>query len=199
MMYILQSGEIIKVKKQVTIGGTTYPPQMLDNQELRESLGIRKYELVKESFDSRYYWEGQTVRTETDTTVTDTITRGEPRLVDDRLEVNEDGTPMLDQDGNQVVTRGLKYSMKEKVKAQTGNEILAKYPEWKQRNLLAEYIELLNKKIDLGLSLEEATYMDSLKAKYDDINAMRVASDAKEAEIDALVDIDAVIAYEQAN
>lgn len=123
-MYILQSGEIKKGTEKVTIvNGKQYPPQMYKDGTLRESLGIRKYELVRESFNTKYYWDGQTVRTETDTTVTDTITRGEPRLVDDRLEVNEDGTPMLDQDGNQVVTRGLKHTTSQKLETMCDNYI----------------------------------------------------------------------------
>ena len=196
-MWIDNSGKLYKGNKGFEVGGVVYPKQAFRDTALMLSLGFKKYESIK-NVDSRYYWEGQPVRTETETTVTDTISNGEPRIIDDRLEFEEDGvTPLLDSEGNQVITRGLKHYMKLKVKEQAGDEILTKYPEWKQRNLLAEYIELLNKKVDEGLTTEENDYMVALKAKYDDINAMRKASDDKEDEIDALSTIEEVIAYEQ--
>ena len=37
------------------------------------------------------------------------------KLLEDRNEVNDDGTPMLDSDGNQVVTKGLKTIKKEMI------------------------------------------------------------------------------------
>ena len=46
---------------------------------------------VAVQFDSRFYWSA-----------------GIERALDDVNETNEDGTPMVDIDGNQVVTKGLK-------------------------------------------------------------------------------------------
>jgi hypothetical protein len=43
------------------------------------------------SYDNRFYWS-----------------KGVERALDDVNEVNDDNTPMLDIDGNQVVTKGLK-------------------------------------------------------------------------------------------
>ena len=36
-------------------------------------------------------------------------------------EVDADGNALLDEDGNQVVTRGVKYNLKQEVKAQQGS------------------------------------------------------------------------------
>ena len=41
-----------------------------------------------------------------------------PKLLEDRNETNEDGSPMLDADGNQVVTKGLKSQKKDIIKQQ---------------------------------------------------------------------------------
>ena len=41
-----------------------------------------------------------------------------PKLLEDRNETNEDGSPMLDADGNQVVTKGLKSQKKQIIKSQ---------------------------------------------------------------------------------
>jgi hypothetical protein len=51
------------------------------------------------SFDNRFYWSA-----------------GIERALDDVNETNEDGTPMLDIDGNQVVTKGLKSNAIAQVK-----------------------------------------------------------------------------------
>lgn len=54
-------------------------------------------------FDSRFYWDADT-----------------PKALDDVNEVDENGDPLLDEDGNQVVTKGLKSTFKAQVKAQAG-------------------------------------------------------------------------------
>lgn len=54
-------------------------------------------------FDSRFFWDADT-----------------PKALDDVNEVDENGDPVLDEDGNQVVTKGLKSTQKSQVKAQAG-------------------------------------------------------------------------------
>lgn len=54
-------------------------------------------------FDSRFFWDANT-----------------PKALDDVNEVDENGDPLLDEDGNQVVTKGLKSTFKAQVKAQAG-------------------------------------------------------------------------------
>ena len=55
------------------------------------------------SFDNRFYWDATT-----------------PKALDDVDAVDEDGNPVLDEDGVQVVTKGLKTVAIERVKAQAG-------------------------------------------------------------------------------
>lgn len=43
-----------------------------------------------------------------------------PKALDDINEVNDDGSPMLDSDGKQIVTRGVKSTLIAEVKAQQG-------------------------------------------------------------------------------
>jgi hypothetical protein len=59
-------------------------------------------------FDSRYYWS-----------------HGVPKSLEDVAEVDADGNPVLDADGNQVITKGLKSQEIAKVKAQAGGELAA--------------------------------------------------------------------------
>ena len=55
-------------------------------------------------FDSRYYWDADT-----------------PKALEDVNEVDENGDPVFDDAGNQVVTKGLKSVEIDKVKAQSGS------------------------------------------------------------------------------
>ena len=51
-------------------------------------------------FDNRFYWDANT-----------------PRALDDVNEVDTEGNPILDERGNQVITRGLKYNAVQQTKA----------------------------------------------------------------------------------
>jgi len=62
-------------------------------------------------YDSRFYWSA-----------------GVPKAIEDVYEVDENGDPVLDDDGNQVVTLGLKSQWSEKVKVYAGN--LLKPTDW---------------------------------------------------------------------
>lgn len=62
-------------------------------------------------YDSRFYWAA-----------------GVPKSIEDVYEVDEDGNPVLDEDGNQVVTPGLKSQWITKVKVNAGN--LLKPTDW---------------------------------------------------------------------
>lgn len=52
-------------------------------------------------YDNRFYWDANT-----------------PKALDDVNEVDEDGDPLLDEDGDQVVTLGLKSQWKNTIKKQ---------------------------------------------------------------------------------
>ena len=108
----IYNGQVIKSPKEIKVGTTVYPRQVFKDKELLKSLGIKLYREV--GVDSKYYWQGQKTLTETEGEVIATY-EAIPKLLDDRLEVNEDGTPMVDEEGNQVITKGLKSALKEKV------------------------------------------------------------------------------------
>ena len=54
-------------------------------------------------YDNRFWWDADT-----------------PKALDDVSEVDQDGQPILDEDGNQVVTLGLKSVYKSQTKATAG-------------------------------------------------------------------------------
>ena len=62
-------------------------------------------------FDNRFYWDANT-----------------PKAIDDVDAVDEDGNPILDEKGEQVVTRGLKWNAIQTVKAQAAG--LLQQTDW---------------------------------------------------------------------
>ena len=108
-------------------------------------------------FDNRVYWAADL-----------------PKALDDVNEVDEDGNALLDEDGNQVVTLGLKSQYKAQTKA-TAASLLAP-TDWQviKATEVAAY----------SVPSEVTTYRA----------AVRTASNTIEAAIDAASDIDAFVA-----
>jgi hypothetical protein len=109
------NGNPISIDSEVTVNGVRYPH--LREPALREQLGIVEV-ADPEQYDQRFYWSPTL-----------------PKLLDDRLEVKEDGTPLYVQVYNpatkamedtteQVVTKGLKSQWTAQVK-QTAGSMLA--------------------------------------------------------------------------
>jgi len=106
---------IISIDSEQVIGGIRYPH--LRDPALREQLGVVEV-ADPEQYDQRFYWGV-----------------GNSKLLDDRLEVKEDGTPLYVQVYNpateamedtteQVVTKGLKSQWTAQVK-DTAGKLLA--------------------------------------------------------------------------
>ena len=72
------------------------------------------------------------------------------------------------------------------IKMEAGRRIIEIMPEWKQRNLLARMVELLNKET---MTAEEQTEADAAQAAWDSIKAIRETSDTAETNGTALEDI----------
>jgi hypothetical protein len=103
------NGKIIRAGRAWSSDAGHHPANwMLLSDEAKAEIGlVYEADPVVVSFDSRFYWAA-----------------GVERALDDVNETNEDGTPMLDIDGNQVVTKGLKSNAIAKVK-ETAAELLA--------------------------------------------------------------------------
>ena len=106
-------------------------------------------------YDSRFYWGDGTAKTLTDTN-----------------EVDENGDPLLDEDGNQVVTLGVKSVLKAQEKDIAGS-------------LLAKYDWYVVRKAEKSTAIPTAitTYRDGV----------RTACDTREKEIDACADTAALV------
>jgi hypothetical protein len=99
------SGKVIRVGRGWTDNdGITYPAQWATRWDA-ETKAAKGLVWVDDPapFDNRFYW---------DTDI--------PKNIEDVNEVDEEGNPVLDEDGNQVVTKGLKSNAIALVKTQAG-------------------------------------------------------------------------------
>ena len=95
-----------------TSDGTQYPAYWLRLSTAEEKTAIGITEVADApTYDSRFYWGNGAAKTLTDTN-----------------EVDENGDPLLDENGDQVVTLGVKSVLKAREKTIAGS-LLAKY-DW---------------------------------------------------------------------
>ena len=114
--------KLINNPKGLVIGDTRYSRNIFSfrwTNEEREAIGI--YEVVFDNSnkkDEEYYINTNQSFDYADGEVTASYGTATPKLLEDRNETNDDGSPMLDADGNQVVTKGLKSQKKQIIKSQ---------------------------------------------------------------------------------
>ena len=139
-----------------TSDGTQYPANWLRLASADEKTALGITEVADDpTFDSRFYWGNGTAKTLTDTN-----------------EVDENGDPLLDENGDQVVTLGVKSVLKAQEKATAGS-------------LLAKYDWYVVRKAEKSTAIPTAitTYRDGV----------RTACNTREAEIDACADTAALV------
>ena len=113
--------KIIKNPKAMVIGDTRHSRKIFELWSAEELEAIGIYEIVFDNSnkkDEEYYINTNQSFDYADGEVTASYGTATPKLLEDRNETNEDGSPMLDADGNQVVTKGLKSQKKEIIKNQ---------------------------------------------------------------------------------
>ena len=126
----------------------------LSTAEEKTAIGITEVEDPK-VYDSRFYWGDGTAKTLTD-----------------KNEVDKNGDPVLDENGDQVVTLGVKSILKAQEKAIAGS-LLAKY-DW-------YVVRKTEKSTEIPTAI--TTYRDGV----------RTACDTREKEIDACSDTAALV------
>lgn len=124
MWALVKSNQVVAIynrPKAITIDGIQHPSNIFSawTKAQKKAIGIYDYVEVGANPNSDFYTLGaSTTAIDADAgTVTKTY-ENNAKNMDDVNEVDEDGNPVLDQDGNQIVTLGLKSIAKQKVKAQ---------------------------------------------------------------------------------
>ena len=155
-MAFLLDGNPLAVDVPFTYGDIHYPANWLrlSTADEKTALGITEV-ADSPTFDSRFYWGDGTAKTLTDTN-----------------EVDENGDPLLDDNGDQVVTLGVKSVLKAQEKVTAGT-------------LLARYDWYVVRKAEKSTAIPTAitTYRDGV----------RTACDTREKEIDACADTAALV------
>ena len=153
-------GNPLPVDVPFTVGtgkdAVNYPANWLRLSTAEEKTAIGITEVADApTYDSRFYWGDGTARTLTDTN-----------------EVDENGDPLLDENGDQVVTLGVKSILKAQEKVTAGA-------------LLAPYDWYVVRKAEKSTAIPTAitTYRDGV----------RTACDTREKEIDACSDTAALV------
>ena len=139
-----------------TSDGTQYPANWLRLSTADEKTALGITEVADDpTYDSRFYWGNGTAKTLTDTN-----------------EVDENGDPVLDSNGDQVVTLGVKSVLKAQEKATAGT-------------LLARYDWYVVRKAEKSTAIPTAisTYRDGV----------RTACNTRETEIDNCADTAALV------
>jgi hypothetical protein len=103
------NGKVIRAGRAWSSAAGHHPANwMLLSDEKKAEIGlVYEADPVVASFDNRFYWSA-----------------GIERALEDVNEVNDDNTPMLDENGDQVVTKGLKSNAIAQTKV-TAAELLA--------------------------------------------------------------------------
>ena len=125
MWALIEDNTIVKTinnPKGMVIGDTRYSRNIFSfrwsNAE-REAIGI--YEIVFDNSNKRdeaYYNNTNQSFNYADGVATASYGSATAKLLEDRNEVDEDGEPLLDDNGDQIVTKGLKSQKKDIIKQQ---------------------------------------------------------------------------------
>jgi hypothetical protein len=150
------NGNPLAVDVPFTVGDVNYPANWLrlSTADEKTALGITEVADAA-TYDNRFYWGDGTAKTLTDTN-----------------EVDENGDPLLDENGDQVVTLGVKSVLKAQEKNIAGS-------------LLARYDWYIVRKAEKSTAIPTAitTYRDGV----------RTACNTRETEIDACADTAALV------
>jgi hypothetical protein len=159
-MFLLDGNPLAVDTAFKTADGTQYPANWLRLTSLDEktAIGITEVAYEDTSFDSRFYWS-----------------KNNPKALEDKLEVKEDGTPLMVQEydkatesmvdtDKQVVTKGLKSNFIAQVKQSAGS-------------FLAQTDWMVIRKAERNVAIPESvvTYRAAVVAKADELEAAIVA------------------------
>ena len=172
--------QIITNPKSLVIEDVRYPAKIFQLWSKSELNNIGIYEVVTDSTnfkDQAYYINTNEEYNFEDNQVTRLWGTATPKLLDDRNETNEDGSPMLDENGNQIVTKGLKSQKKNIIKQQASG--LLEKTDWHNHKALDDETYTIpndiktyranvrSKSNEMETQIDACTNVDELKALYE--------------------------------
>ena len=159
---------------KITINNRNYDKKELYAMSSSDKLAIKLYEVTPASkFNENYYISNDPTYAKSGDKVVETITKAADKALADVNAIDENGDPLLDDDGVQVVTLGLKSNAKNKATTNASG--------W-----LKGFGWLIQRKVTASVAIPSAvtTYMAAIRTDHGNICTA----------IDAAADMDAFIA-----
>ena len=155
----VKGGSVEKIlahpKGIVDENGIQHPRSIFSIWSKEEKIAIGIYDVIMApTFDQRYYISHDPTYEVVEDNVVESIEKTGDRKLEDILEVDEGGNALLDPDGIQLVTPGLKSNAIQKVKTQ-------------QASYLSQTDWVIIRKADNGTEIPEnmQTYRDAIRVK----------------------------------
>ena len=172
--------KIINNPKAMIIDDVQYPAKIFQLWSQAELNAIGIYEVITDSSnfkDKEYYINTNEKYNFSDNQVTKSWGTATPKRLEDEDAVDENGDPVLDEDGNQLINYGLKTEKKRIVKQQASG--LLSPTDWYvvKATEVAEYnvpenitsfrTEVRAKSNEMETQIDDCTTVDELKALYE--------------------------------
>ena len=185
MFALIENQQITKFysgNKGVTLGDIQYPRSIftLWSEAERNAIGIFEVTVDTTNKKDEQWYNNTNISYGVESNkAVGSYGSATPKLLEDRNETNKDGSPMLDADGNQVVTKGLKSQKKDIIKQQAAG--ILQDTDW-----------YITRKADAGTAVSSAVTTHRA--------AVRTKSNEMETSIDNASDVDALATlYEYVN
>ena len=175
--------QYINNPKSVVIGDVRYPAKIFElwSQSEKEAIGIYEIIVDKTNYkDPAYYNNANSTYTFADGQVTESWGTATPKRLNDENAVDEDGDPVLDDDGVQLINYGLKTEKKRIVKQQASG--LLAPTDWYvvkatevadysvPNNITTFRADVRTKSNEMETQIDACTNVDELKALYEYTN-----------------------------
>ena len=175
--------QIITNPKSLVIGDVRYPAKIFSLWSQSELNAIGIYEVITDTsnFKDEYYYINTNEQFNySDNQVTRSWGTATPKRLEDEDAVDENGDPVLDEDGNQLINFGLKTDKKRIVKAQASGLLsptdwyvvkATEVPEYNvPENITSFRTEVRAKSNEMETQIDACTTVDELKALYEYTN-----------------------------
>ena len=172
--------QYINFPKSVVIGDVRYPAKIFElwSQSEKEAIGIYEIVVDKTNYkDPAYYNNTNSTYTFADDQVTESWGTATPKRLNDENAVDENGDPVLDNNGNQLINYGLKTEKKNIIKQQASG--LLEQTDWYNHkaldddtytipdNIKTYRANVRAKSNEMETQIDACTTVDELKALYE--------------------------------
>jgi len=172
--------QFINQPKSIVVGDVRYPAKIFElwSQSEKEAIGIYEIVVDKTNYkDPAYYINTDSSYTFADGQVTESWGTATPKRLNDENAVDENGDPVLDDDGQQLINYGLKTEKKRIVKQQASG--LLSPTDWYvvKAQEVADYsvpanittfrADVRTKSNEMEAMIDNCTTVDELKALYE--------------------------------